>query len=60
MSNGLVALFFGVGVGGWAYSQLARRNGNASPASNAMAAAGAGFIAAIFIFTFFRFVLHFK
>ena len=57
MSNFLVAIFFGVGVGGWAYAQLARRSGNANPGSTIMAAAGAGFVAAIFIFTLFKFVL---
>lgn len=58
MSNLLVAFFFGAGVGGWAYAQLARRSGNANPGSTAMAAAGAGLIAAIFIFTLFKFVLN--
>jgi hypothetical protein len=58
MSNFLVAIFFGVGVGGWAYAQLARRSGNANPGSTFTAAAGAGLIAAIFIFTLFKFVLN--
>jgi len=59
MSNGLVALFFGLGVGGWAYSQLARRGGNANPGSTAIAAGFAGLVAAIFIFTLFKFVFNF-
>lgn len=59
MSSGLVAVFFGVGVAGWIYSQLARRSGNANPSSTAMAAGAAGVVAAIFIYTLFRFVLHF-
>jgi hypothetical protein len=58
MSNFLVAIFFGAGVGGWAYAQLARRSGNANPSSTLFAAAGAGLIAAVFIYTFFRFVLN--
>lgn len=58
MSNFLVAVFFGAGVGGWAYAQLARRSGNANPSSTALAAGGAGLIAAIFIFTLFKFVLN--
>jgi hypothetical protein len=60
MSDGLVALFFGVGVGGWAYSQLARRGGSANPGNTAIAAGAAGLVAAIFIFTLFKFVLHFN
>jgi hypothetical protein len=59
MSNGLVALFFGVGVGGWAYAQLARRSGNANPSSTVIAAGFLGLVAAIFIFTLFKFVFHF-
>ncbi|MGH7241332.1 MAG: hypothetical protein ACREGB_03485 [Candidatus Saccharimonadales bacterium] len=58
MSNFLVAVFFGGGVAGWAYSQLARRSGNASPSSTLMAAGGAGLVAAIFIFTLLKFVLN--
>jgi hypothetical protein len=58
MSNFLVAIFFGFGVGGWAYAQLARRSGNANPGSTIMAAAGAGLVAAIFIFTLLKFVLN--
>ena len=58
MSSGLVAMFFGAGVAGWAYSQLARRSGNANPSSTLMAAGAAGLVAAIFIYTLFRFTLH--
>jgi hypothetical protein len=58
MSNFLVAVFFGAGVGAWAYAQLAKRNGGANPANNAMAAGLAGFVAAIVIFTVFKFILN--
>jgi hypothetical protein len=58
MSNLLVAVFFGFGVGGWAYAQLAKRNGNANPGNNAIAAAFAGLVAAIVIFTVFKFILN--
>lgn len=57
MSNLLVAFFFGAGVAGWAYAQLARRSGNANPGSTYLAAAGAGLVAFIFIFTLMKFVL---
>jgi len=58
MSNGLIALFFGAGVGGWAYSQLARRTGNANPSSTFMAAGFVGLVAAIFIFILAKTLLH--
>jgi hypothetical protein len=59
MSDGLVAIFFGAGVAGWSYSQLAHRSGNANPSTTLFAAGIAGLIAALFIFTLFKFVLHF-
>jgi hypothetical protein len=58
MSDFLVAIFFGAGVGGWAYTQLARRSGNANPGSTVVSAAGAGLVAFIFIFTLMKFVLN--
>ena len=58
MSNFLVAIFFGAGVGGWVYAQVARRSGNANPSSTLMTAAAVGFVAAIFIYTLFKFVLN--
>lgn len=58
MSNFLVAVFFGAGVAGWAYAQLARRSGNANPSSTFLAAGGAGLIAAIVIYTVFKFILN--
>lgn len=59
MSDYLIALFFGAGVGGWAYAQLARRSGNANPSSTLLSAGFIGLIAAVFIFTIAKFVLHF-
>jgi hypothetical protein len=57
MSDFLVALFFGAGVGGWAYAQLARRSGNANPASTIVAAGFAALLAFVFVFTLMKFVL---
>jgi hypothetical protein len=57
MSDFLVAIFFGAGVGGWAYFQLARRSGNANPGSTIVAAGGAGLLAFVFFFTMMKFVL---
>jgi hypothetical protein len=58
MSPFLVAIFFGVGVGGWAYAQLARRTGNSNPQSVALSALAVGVFAAIVIFTVFKLVLN--
>lgn len=58
MSDTLVAIFFGAGVGGWIYSKLARHNGGANPSSTLMAAGFIGLVAAIIIFTVFKFILH--
>lgn len=58
MSDLLVAIFFGVGVGGWAYAQIAKRNGNANPGNNALVAAILGLVAGIIIFTVFKFILN--
>lgn len=58
MSAGLIAIFFGVGVAGWLYSQLARRSGNANPSSTFTAAGIGGLVAATFFYTLFKFVLH--
>ncbi len=58
MSPGLIAIFFGFGVGGWAYSQLARRTGSSDPKGTALAALAAGVVAAVVIFTLFKFVFN--
>lgn len=59
MSDTLIAIFFGAGVGAWAYTQLAKRSGNANPGSTMLSAGFVGLIAAIFFFTMFKYVLHF-
>ncbi|HEX7368359.1 MAG TPA: hypothetical protein VF261_01730 [Candidatus Saccharimonadales bacterium] len=58
MSDTLVAILFGLGIGGWVYSQLARRSGNANPGSTFTVAGIVGLVAAIIIFTVFKFILH--
>lgn len=45
-------------MAGWAYSQLARRSGNANPSSTLTAAGIGGLVAAIFLYTLLRFVLN--
>lgn len=58
MSDAFVAFLFGVGVGGWLYSQLARRTGNAVPANNMIGAAVGGLVAAVVLFTLLAYVFH--
>jgi hypothetical protein len=58
MSAFLVAVFFAIGVGGWTYTQLARRSGNANPSSTLMAAGGAALLVFIFAFTLLKFVFN--
>lgn len=58
MSDVLVSLFVAAGVTGWLYAQLARRNGNASPQNNVLAAVAGGLLAAIVFFTLLKFILH--
>jgi len=57
MSNFMIALFFGLGVGGFVYSKLVRSNGNPTPYQNLSAAAIAGVLAFVFLFTLLKFVL---
>ena len=59
MSNFMIAVFFGVGVSGWAYAKLVRANGNPSPYQDLTAAAIAGVLAFGFLFTLLKFVLGF-
>jgi hypothetical protein len=54
----LASLFFGVGAGGWVYTKLAHRTGNANPSSTFGLAAVFGGIAFIFFFTLLKYVLH--
>ena len=58
MSDGLASLCLGAGIAGWAYAQLAKRNGNASPKNNVIAAVVVGAILAIVFFTILKFILH--
>jgi hypothetical protein len=58
MSPGLIAVFFGFGVGGWAYAQLARRTGSSDPKGVALSSVGIGLAAAVVIFTLFKFVFN--
>lgn len=58
MSPFLIAVFFGFGVGGWAWAQLARRTGSSDQRSVALSALAAGVFAAIIIFTLFKFVFN--
>ena len=58
MSNIMISFFLAAGVAGWGYAQLARRNGNASPKNNALAAGVGGLVAGIVFFTFLKFILN--
>jgi hypothetical protein len=58
MSDGLISLFLGAGAAGWFYSQLAKRNGNADPKSNMLAAVVGGVVVAIVLFTILKFMLN--
>lgn len=51
MSNQLVALLFGAGVGAWVYSQMMRRTN--VPKTSLYTAIGAGIVAAFVIYTIF-------
>ena len=59
MSTFLIAVFFGAGVGAWAYSQLAKRSGNANPSTTMLSAGFVGLVAALFFFTLLKYALHF-
>jgi hypothetical protein len=59
MSSGLISFFFGAGVAGYAYYQLSKRNGSATPSSNIIAACVAGVIAGIVLLTVLVYMLHF-
>jgi hypothetical protein len=59
MPSWLLSLFLAVGVTAWAYNKLAKSNGNASPQSNFMMAAGGGFVVFVVIFSLLELVLGF-
>jgi hypothetical protein len=57
MSDALVGIFFGAGVGGWMYTQLVKRGANGKELW-----LGVGICAALgffFIFTLFKYVFGF-
>lgn len=58
MSNALVALLFGAGVAGWAYSQAMRRIGGANMTAVIVVTAMAGIIAFFFLYTLLAWVLN--
>lgn len=58
MTDGIIALCFGAGVGAWAWAQLSRQTGNANAQHVLIGAGVAGLIAFFFLFTLFKWVLH--
>jgi hypothetical protein len=58
MNNFLIALMFGAGVGGFVWSKIGRKTGNANPNGVYMTAAVSGLIAFIFFFTLLKYVLN--
>jgi hypothetical protein len=59
MPSWIIALVLGIGVTAWAYSKLARSNGNASPQSNMIIAAIAGFVIFLIMLSLLKLVLNF-
>jgi len=59
MSDGFVALIFGVGVGGWLFFKLNSRTGDANASGNLVAGIITGVAAAFFVFTLLKYVLHY-
>lgn len=59
MPSWLLALIFAIGVTAWAYSKLARANGNASPQSNMILAVVGGAVVFLVIFSLMKLVLNF-
>lgn len=59
MPSWLISLLLAIGVTAWAYSKLARSNGNASPKSNFMVAAAGGIVIFLVAFTLLKVVLGF-
>lgn len=60
LSTGLISLFFALGASGWAYSQMNRRVGAANAQSVYVIVAITFVVAYIFMFTLFKYVLHFS
>jgi hypothetical protein len=58
MSSFVIALMFGIGVGSFAWTKMARGTGNAEPAKLAGGAAIIGFVAALFAYSILKWILH--
>lgn len=59
MSAWLIAFLVGVGFAAWAYTKLAKYNGNASPGSNMLIAAIGGSVIALILLSMLNFLFHF-
>jgi hypothetical protein len=58
MSDGVIALVFAIGVGGWAYSQVERRSGVSNVKTSSSAAAIAIVLSFIFLLSLMKYVIH--
>lgn len=58
MPSWIIALLVSIGVTTWAYTKLAKLNGNAEPKSNFMIAAAGGAVIFVVMFTLLKFVLN--
>ena len=58
MSDFLISLFFGVGVGVFLWSKMVQGTGNAAPAKTVAGAGIVGFIAFLFFFSLLKWVFH--
>jgi uncharacterized membrane protein YidH (DUF202 family) len=59
MPSWIISLLLAIGVTTWAYTKLAKANGNAEPRSNFLLAAAGGAIVFIVVFTLLKLVLNF-
>jgi hypothetical protein len=57
MTPGVIAILFGIGVGGWVFDKASHHTGN-NARTSVITAAFVGLIAAFVFFTLFRFVIH--
>jgi hypothetical protein len=58
MPDWVVAFMFGAGVGGWAFTQLAKRTGSGSSRETVIGSLVVFILAYLFLFSLFRYVLH--
>lgn len=56
MSAGLVAIVFGIGVGGWVFNKTSHRTGNVVKTS-VITGVFVGLIAAFVFYTLFKFII---